>query len=174
MAKHHTLHLTEAEIQALVELRDKGEPAYLRERATAMLKIHQGVSPHEVARRGLLKKRDPDTVYAWLGRYREHGLRGLFHTPGRGRKSAFSPSRLKWPNQNCYKLSVRIRGKSTRIKPAGRYVRSVRSCLGCGMSLCRVFTKSSHEWVSAISVPETMCGVLTEIMLKNFLASSAL
>lgn len=29
MAKHHKLELTEAEIQALVRLRDKGEPAYL-------------------------------------------------------------------------------------------------------------------------------------------------
>ena len=91
MAKHHRLELSESEIQALVWLRDKGEPAYLRERATAMLKIHQGFSPHEVARRGLLKKRDPDTVYAWLRRYREHGIRGLSNKPGRGRKPAFSP-----------------------------------------------------------------------------------
>ena len=28
MAKHHKLELTESEIQALVDLRDKGEPAY--------------------------------------------------------------------------------------------------------------------------------------------------
>lgn len=91
MAKHHKLELTETEIQALVALRDKGEPAYLRERATALLKIHAGFSPHEVARRGLLKKRDPDTVYAWLRRYREHGILGLSHKPGRGRKPAFSP-----------------------------------------------------------------------------------
>ena len=54
MAKHHKLE-TESEIQALVALRNKGEPAYLRERATALLKIHEGFSPHEVARRGLLK-----------------------------------------------------------------------------------------------------------------------
>ena len=60
-----------------------------------MLKIHQGVSPHEVARRGLLKKRDPDTVYAWLGRYREQGLDGLCHKPGRGRKSAFFPKSVE-------------------------------------------------------------------------------
>ena len=92
MATHHTLELSESEIRVLVELRDKGQPAYLRERATAMLKIHQGVSPHEVARRGLLKKRDPDTVYAWLRRYRQHGLRGLYHKPGRGRKPAFFPN----------------------------------------------------------------------------------
>ena len=44
MAKHHKLELTEGEIQALVDLRDKGEPAYLRERATALLKIHEGFS----------------------------------------------------------------------------------------------------------------------------------
>ena len=80
MAKHPD------EIQTLVDLRDKGE-AYLRERATALLKIHEGFSPHEV----LLKKRDPDTVYAWLRRYREHGISGLSNKPGRGRKPAFSP-----------------------------------------------------------------------------------
>ena len=45
MAKHHRLELSESEIQVLVELRDKGKPAYLRERATAMLKIHQGSIP---------------------------------------------------------------------------------------------------------------------------------
>lgn len=91
MAKHHKLELTQDEIKSLTELRDKGDPAYLRERATAMLKIHQGISPHEVAHRGLLKKRDPDTVYAWLRRYREHGISGLLNRPGRGRKPAFSP-----------------------------------------------------------------------------------
>ena len=110
MATHHTLELSESEVQALVELRDTGEPAYLRERATAMLKIHQGVSPHEVARRGLLKKRDPDTVYGWLRRYREQGICGLFHKPGRGRKPAFFPSPRQLPNQNCYRQSVKIRG----------------------------------------------------------------
>jgi transposase len=91
MAKPHKLELSESEIQALIALRDKGEPAYLRERATALLKIDEGFSPHEVARRGLLKKRNPDTVYAWLRRYSEHGICGLFHKPGRGRRPAFSP-----------------------------------------------------------------------------------
>ena len=51
----------------------------------------QGHSPHEVARKGLLKARDPDTVYAWLRRYREHSISGLSNKPGRGRKPAFSP-----------------------------------------------------------------------------------
>ena len=38
-----------------------------------------------------MKKRDPDTIYTWLRRYRENGNQGLSHKPGRGRKPAFSP-----------------------------------------------------------------------------------
>ena len=59
MPKHHKLELSENERQKLVELRDKGEPAYLRERAAALLKIHEGSSPHKVALKGLLKKTRP-------------------------------------------------------------------------------------------------------------------
>ena len=44
MAKHHKLELSEKERKELVELRDKGEPAYLRERAAALLKINAGLS----------------------------------------------------------------------------------------------------------------------------------
>ena len=99
MAKHHKLELTESEIQALVALRDKGEPSYLRERATALLKIHEGFSPHEVARRGLLKNRDPDTVYAWLRRYREHGAGCRINLVGVA-NLLFHPSRLKKPSRN--------------------------------------------------------------------------
>ena len=91
MAKPHKLELSETERQQLVELRDKGEPAYLRERAAALLKINEGLSPHKVARKALLKQRDPDTVYTWLSRYKENGIQGLFQRPGRGRKPAYSP-----------------------------------------------------------------------------------
>ncbi len=91
MAKRHKLDLSEEEKHALIELRDKGEPAYLRERAAALLKIHAGWSPHKVAQQGFLKKRAPDTVYDWLKRYRAEGIDGLFYRPGRGRKPAFAP-----------------------------------------------------------------------------------
>lgn len=91
MAKHHILELSDNEHSKLIELRDKGDPAYVRERAAALLKIAEGSSPHKVAVKGLLKKRDPDTVYAWLRRYRENGIQGLFVRPGRGRKAAYSP-----------------------------------------------------------------------------------
>lgn len=62
---------------------------YRRERAAALLKIAAGEVAAEVARRGLLRPRDPDTVYSWLDRYQEDGLAGLTIRPGRGRKPAF-------------------------------------------------------------------------------------
>lgn len=91
MAKRHILQLTAEQEQELRDLRDNGDRAYLRERAAAMLKIASGIAPHKVALSGLLKKRKPDTLYTWLRRYREHGISGLRHKPGRGRKPAFAP-----------------------------------------------------------------------------------
>ena len=91
MAKRHKLHLSDEQLEDLRHLRDTGEPAYLRERAAALLKIAAGLSPHRVAQSGLLKKRKPDTVYTWLQNYREHGVMGLRHKPGKGRKPAFAP-----------------------------------------------------------------------------------
>ena len=84
--------LTTTERQTLEELRDHGPKAYLRERAAALLKVDAGMSPARVARAGLLRPRKPDTVYAWLDRFIEHGLAGLYILSGRGRKPTFSPS----------------------------------------------------------------------------------
>ena len=91
MAKRHKLQLTDEQTQTLRQLRDTAEPAYLRERAGALLKIAAGMSPHKVAQSGLLKQRKPDTIYAWLRSYRQHGVQGLRHKPGKGRKPAFAP-----------------------------------------------------------------------------------
>ncbi len=91
MAKRHTLDLTDEQKETLFKLRDSGNPAYLRERSAAMLKIAAGMSPHKVALNGLLKKRKPDTVYHWLCRFREQGISGLFQKSGRGRKPAHAP-----------------------------------------------------------------------------------
>ena len=163
------MELTEDEIQTLVDLRDKGEPAYLRERATALLKIHEGFSPHEVAHRGLLKKRDPDTVYAWLRRYLEHGISGLSNKPGRGRKPAFSP---KSPEEAGSELLVAIGQDpgSVNEHQTRWTLRSLGQVVPWLEGRSPAFIRSSHAWVSAISVPENICGVLIPIMLKNFLA----
>ena len=91
MAKRRTLALSAAERAALEALRDHDPRAYVRERCAALLKIAAGASPHSVARHGLLKPRDPDSVYDWLDRYQAEKLAGLTIRKGRGRKPAFSP-----------------------------------------------------------------------------------
>ena len=63
--------------------RDHDPKPYVRERCAAILKIAEGLAPHAVARVGLLKLRDPDTIYAWLTAYEEDGCEGLVqHPPG--------------------------------------------------------------------------------------------
>lgn len=77
MAHRRTLTLTRPAQQALEQQRDHHPRPYVRERCAALLKIAAGMSPHAVARHGLLKPRDPDTVYAWLTTYQTAGLPGL-------------------------------------------------------------------------------------------------
>ncbi len=75
----------------LIELRDHAVKPYLRERAAALIKIAEGASAHWVARHGLLKERDPDSLYSWLNRYQAQGIDGLVIRDGRGRKAAYEP-----------------------------------------------------------------------------------
>ena len=91
MPKIRTITLTSEQKTELEEVRDKHEKGYVRERAAAILKISQGQVASDVAKKGLLKSRDPDTVYGWMDRYEAAGLVGLQIKAGRGRKPAFSP-----------------------------------------------------------------------------------
>jgi hypothetical protein len=93
-----TLVLTETQQAELRVLRDHDHRAYLRERAAALLKIAAGESPHAVARVGLLKPRDPDTVYGWLSAYERAGAAGLLQQP-RGHRG-FSPSARRRTGHN--------------------------------------------------------------------------
>jgi hypothetical protein len=77
MARKRTLTLTDKAKLELIQHRDHDERPYVRERCAALLKIAEGKSPHWVAERGLLKPRDPDTVYNWLNIYEQEGLSGL-------------------------------------------------------------------------------------------------
>lgn len=78
MADHRrTLTLKRELRDELIWHREHDPRPYVRERVAALLKIAAGMSPHAVARKGLLKPRDPDTVYGWLDRYASEGLAGL-------------------------------------------------------------------------------------------------
>ena len=85
------INLTPEQQQELEEIRKHHAKPYMRERATAILKIAAGASGHQVAQFGLLKARDPDSIYSWVHRYESEGLAGLEIRKGRGRKPAFSP-----------------------------------------------------------------------------------
>ncbi len=86
------IELNATQRRELEQLRDSGPKAYLRERAAAILKIANGQSSSEVAKHGLLKPRQYQTVCQWVRRYRVDGIAGLSIDAGRGRKAAFSPS----------------------------------------------------------------------------------
>lgn len=87
----HRLTLTPTQRDELIGLRDTAPKPYVRERAAALLKIADGLPAAAVARTGLLRSRQPDTVYRWLHRYLHEGVAGLDDRPGRGRKPAFFP-----------------------------------------------------------------------------------
>ncbi len=85
------IELTAEQRQELEEVRDKHPKPYMRERATAILKIADGMSGLQVSREGLYKQRHPDTVYRWVKRYLAEGVKGLEIRKGRGRKPAYFP-----------------------------------------------------------------------------------
>ena len=66
MAAQRTLALKTREQRELEYHRDHASHPYVRERCSALLKIAEGATPYAVARQGILKPRDPDTVYSWL------------------------------------------------------------------------------------------------------------
>jgi len=87
MYQRRTLALSDAARAALLDHRDHDPKPYVRERCAAVLKIADGQSPYAVARAGLLRRRDPDTVYAWLDLYQGEGLPGLLaHRHGGNRR----------------------------------------------------------------------------------------
>jgi len=75
--KIRTLKLRAQEEQELIDHRDHDPRPYVRERCSAILKIAEGHSAHWVSQNGLLKPRNPDTVYGWLNAYEAEKITGL-------------------------------------------------------------------------------------------------
>ena len=90
MSQRRTLCLSPEQRQLLLHHRNHDPKPYVRERCAALLKIADGHAPHAVARAGLLRPRDPDTVYAWLTHYQRDGLPGVLGRPHGG-------DRRSWP-----------------------------------------------------------------------------
>src|SRR5438045_914065 len=83
--------LTGAERQQLFHLRHHHPKPFLREPAAAILKLAHRMPAAQLAGRGLLRPRKPDSLYTRLDRFLIHGIAGLRILSGRARKAAFSP-----------------------------------------------------------------------------------
>ena len=96
MAIRRTVRLKTREQRELEHYRDHDPRPYVRERCGAILKIAEGATPHAVARQGLLKPRDPDTLYGWLQVYEEEGVAGLLaHQQGGDRRRGLRGGRRR-------------------------------------------------------------------------------
>ena len=71
------MQLTAEQQRELQEARDHHPKPYVRERSAAILFMAAGKSPHWVAKHGILKPREPDTLYRWVNWYQSEGLVGL-------------------------------------------------------------------------------------------------
>lgn len=85
------IFLTDIQFSELESAVVRHPKSYMRERASAILKLHSGISGVDIASKGLLRKRRKNTVYDWINRYKSEGLTGLEIKTGRGRKPSFSP-----------------------------------------------------------------------------------
>lgn len=86
MVHRRTLALSGQQRRDLEQHRDHDPRPYVRERCAALLKIADGTSPFAVANDGILKPRDPDTVYGWLNTYEAEGLAGVVARQHGGRR----------------------------------------------------------------------------------------
>jgi transposase len=84
--------LSDDQFQQLTEMVNCSPKPYLRERASAILKLAQRETVSAIASTGLLRKRHDETVSRWFHRFQSEGVKGLEIKAGRGRKPAFSPS----------------------------------------------------------------------------------
>jgi len=89
MPKRRYLTLNQEQRTELGRILRRDPRPYIRERASALLQIADGRSAHWVAQHGLLRAREPDTVYRWLDAYEQGGVKALVQQPRRRR--AFSP-----------------------------------------------------------------------------------
>jgi transposase len=84
--------LSDEEVLQLTETCNRSAKPYLRERASAILKLSKSQTTQQIASTGLLRTRARQTIAIWFHRFQSEGIKGLEIKTGRGRKPAFSPS----------------------------------------------------------------------------------
>jgi transposase len=89
MPKKIDYTLTETELEAVQEAMHRDKRPDVRQRATAIHLLHQGMKPAETAAALAVS---PATIYNWHGRWRAEGLAGLADRPRPGRKPKATPA----------------------------------------------------------------------------------
>lgn len=103
--------LTPEQKQALEEGYKKGKSHSFRNRCQAILLSHQGHSVQQLARMFQVKDL---SIYKWMNRFENAGVKGLQHQPGRGRKAL-----LKLENQfHVQVIAEQIEKQNQRVKLA--------------------------------------------------------
>jgi transposase len=103
--------LTPEQKQALEEGYKKGKSHSFRNRCQAILLSHQGHSVQQLAR--VFQVRDL-SIYKWMNRFEDGGVKGLQNQPGRGRKAL-----LKLENQfHVQVVEAQIEKQNQRVKLA--------------------------------------------------------
>lgn len=78
-------------VKRLEQMVKTAAKAYIREKASAILQVYQGINATKVAKTGLLQKRHPETVRTWVHNFNAQGISSFFIKEGRGRKAAYFP-----------------------------------------------------------------------------------
>jgi len=151
MPKLITICLDKEQQEQLEQIRDTHKCPYMRERATAILKIAEGMSGRQVALTGLLKPRKPDTVYDWVKRYRQEGIAGLPVKPGRGRKPAYSP-RYQSKAEAKEAILHTVRRDPVMFAPSnGSFSGSFSGSFGSRWSLSRI-ANACDDWLQVSTI----------------------
>jgi transposase len=138
---NRTLTLKPAQQDELLWYRDHDPRPYVRERSAALLKVEAGMPPHAVADHGLLKKRDPDTVYAWLDWYETEGLGGILKHAQGGFRGTSLESHRDEVRDRLHRPPTALVDRMAKRNPA---------LTPCRFSLAVV--RQTFEWLQSYSV----------------------
>ena len=86
------VEITEKRTIEQLEVLVKTSPLpHVREKASAILQVHSGISATQVAKTGLLQQRHPRTVRTWVHNFNAEGTSSFYVEDGRGRNPSFFP-----------------------------------------------------------------------------------
>lgn len=107
------LELTDVEVETLQEGRHHHPQFQFRDRCHCLLLSHQG---HDVSSLMAIFKVSRITIYHWLNRWRDQGLRGLYNGIGQGRPSILTQADAEVVKQRVRENRQQLKEVRTQLK----------------------------------------------------------